>query len=183
METVEITADNSMTHESISGVPSTTSYNDHASLQPSDTGSVASNSLQGTVNSALSPARSTRASDPISPASAGGGNAVPSLASSFQQQHSVDLLDSQASGTDPHAHGYPTNRDRSGLTSSDDDHTEPSSSATGNTGENPAGYTRSDLYGSATSTFGRLIESTKVNTGTTCGKACKRMSLTFFFSS
>jgi hypothetical protein len=44
---------------------------------------------------------------------------------------------------------------------SDDERTEPSSSATGNTGENPAGYTRSDL--AATSTFGRLIQTSRVS--------------------
>lgn len=149
-----------MAHESISGVPSSTSYSDHPSIVPSDTGSVASNSLQGTAKGALSPARSPP-SGPTSPASATGSNAAPG----FQQRRSVDLLDSQAS-SDPHANGYPTTRDRSGgLASSDDDHTEPSSSATTrNTVENPVGYTRSDMNTSATSTFGRLIESTKVST-------------------
>ena len=44
---------------------------------------------------------------------------------------------------------------------SDDERTEPSSSATGNTGDNPAGYTRSD--NAATSTFGRLVQTTRVS--------------------
>jgi len=164
METIEVVTDNSMPHDTISGVPSNTSYNDHHSVVPSDNGSVASNSLQGTATSALSPSRSPR-SGPTSPTSAAGSNAVLS-ATSFHQQPSVDLLDS-------HASGYPTTRDRSGgLNSSDDDHTEPSSSATGNTVENPPGYTRSDFTGSATSTFGRLIESTKVSTSSrgACGR-------------
>ncbi len=66
-------------------------------------------------------------------------------------QRNVDLLDNRA---------FPTTRDRSGV-SSDDDHTDPSSSATGNTGD--VGYTREDLRVRATSTFGKLIENTKVS--------------------
>ena len=43
----------------------------------------------------------------------------------------------------------------------DDERTEPSSTVTGNTGENPAGYTRTDPV--ASSTFGRLIQNTRVS--------------------
>lgn len=53
---------------------------------------------------------------------------------------------------------YPQQRNNPGY--SDDERTEPSSSVTGNTGENPAGYTRSDL--AATSTFGRPVQPKKV---------------------
>lgn len=67
-------------------------------------------------------------------------------------QRNVDLLNGAGQG-------FPTTRERSGV-SSDDDHTDPSSSATGHTGD--AGYRRSDLQPKApTSSFGRLIENTK----------------------
>ena len=65
-------------------------------------------------------------------------------------QRTVDLLDN--------SQGFPSTRERSGV-SSDDDHTDPSSSATGN----DAGYRRSDLEPKLTSSFGRLIENTKVS--------------------
>lgn len=44
----------------------------------------------------------------------------------------------------------------------DDDHTEPSSTVSRNTGENPAGYTRTDTD-AATSTFGKIIQNTRVS--------------------
>jgi sRNA-binding protein len=44
----------------------------------------------------------------------------------------------------------------------DDDHTEPSSTVSRNTGENPAGYTRTDTD-AATSTFGKIIQKTRVS--------------------
>jgi hypothetical protein len=46
--------------------------------------------------------------------------------------------------------------------SDDDDHTEPSSTVSRNTGENPAGYTRTDTD-AATSTFGKIIQNTRVS--------------------
>ena len=169
MEKLEVSTDNSMTGpDSISGVPSATSYNEAHSVVHSDAGSVASTSLQGAAtgtSNMSSPIRSPPRSSPTSPASVAGSNATPQ---SVQQQRRVDLLDNNQ-----YSQGYPTTRDRSGgLTSSDDDHTEPSSSATGTQGENPAGYTRSDFNSKATSTFGRLVENTKVSfeSSAACGE-------------
>jgi hypothetical protein len=77
-----------------------------------------------------------------------------------QLEHQTQQLQVPQRHEQPLNNGYQTNRNRSNP-ASDDDQTEPSSSA--NTGENaPAGYTRSDT--GATSTFGRLIQSaTKVS--------------------
>jgi hypothetical protein len=82
-------------------------------------------------------------------------------ASMEQQQASMEQRRQYA--PDPRLNqGYlPTQEERNGgFASSDDDHTEPSS-ATGNTAENPAGYTRSDVE--STSKFGRIIQSTRVS--------------------
>lgn len=111
-----------------------------------------------TVHESISVVPSASYSEQVVPSDAGSvassslhGTRSPARSPSSSQRN-VDLLDSQ---------GYPTTRDRSGV-SSDDDHTDPSSSATGNTGD--LGYTRSDLRVRATSTFGKLIENTKVST-------------------
>jgi hypothetical protein len=55
--------------------------------------------------------------------------------------------------TPDHTQGYEPNRGRS-LDASEDDHTDPSSSVTGGTGETASGYTRSDNY--ASKTFGKI---------------------------
>lgn len=143
------------TKDIINAVPSVTSYNtaDHQTAGPSD-GSVASTSVQGAPvrTGTVSPTHS--AGPALSPSNASSVT-TPSLQNSGivanepqqQQQHSA----------------YPAARDRSGLTSSDDDQTEPSST---NNSDN-MGYTRSDANNdSATSTFGRLVESTKVRAAT-----------------
>ena len=135
--------------ESVSAVLSAPSYPaDLQSVGTSD-GSIASNSVHGTTPSvigAVSPARSVA---PTCPPSAS-NTPSPSV-----RRTNPDLLDNQ------HQQAYPTSRDRTGLTSSDDEHTEPSSE-TGNQGET-VGYTRSDGKAPVPSTFGRLIESTKVS--------------------
>jgi hypothetical protein len=132
--------------DSSGAVPSVTSYGtDHPSLVPCD-GSAASGSLPGTTTSIVGATSPSRNSVPASPS-------IASNATSPSVRHrNQDLLDTQLQQS------YP--RDRTGLTSSDDDHTEPSSE-TGNNSEN-VGYTRSDVAADATSAFGRLIEHTKV---------------------
>ena len=161
---VETPTDSSITgHESHVGQTSSGSYNDNV-IAPADSASVASNS----VNLPQSPARSTL-SVPSSPATApsmptANAPAGTPVGHSFLpagRAQQIDLLDTNDSFGQP----YATSRQRSaggGFTSSDDDQTEPSSSATGVTSENPSGYVRSDVASSATSTFGRLIENTKV---------------------
>jgi len=123
------------------------------------------------VVGAASPARSA-APTPTSPSNAS------STASPSVRRPDVDLLDSQ------HEPGYPANRVRSGLTASDDDQTEPSSE-TGNNNDN-VGYTRSDAKASVTSTFERLIESTKVSASSPSHPERKHLdfqaSQLFFFS-
>ena len=97
--------------------------------------------------------------DPVIPSDAGSvtsaslqGTRSPARSPSSSQRN-VDLLDNRE---------FSTSRERSGV-SSDDDHTDPSSSATGHTGD--PGYKRSDLQPKhPTSSFGRLIENTKVST-------------------
>ena len=179
MGKVDVSAEKSMmgVPKIVSGVPSATtgsSYNDHHSVVHSDAGSVASTSLQGT-GAPGSPQRSPPRSNPTSPANAAASGNAPLLTGNFPaqsptpRQGPLDLLlrnEPQSAQQQLYAQqneGYPAALDRSGgLTStSDDDHTEPSSSATGNTGSQ--GYTRSDLNTSTISTFGRLIENTKVS--------------------
>lgn len=132
--------------DSVNPVPSAPSYPvDLQSVGTSDS-SVASNSVHGTtsVTGAVSPARSVA---PTCPPSAS-NTPSPSV-----RRTNPDLLDGQQQ------QAYPTSRDRTGLTSSDDERTEPSSE-TGNHSEG-VGYTRSDGTPAVPSTFGRLIESTK----------------------
>lgn len=134
--------------DSVNPVPSAPSYPvDLQSVGTSDS-SVASNSVHGTtsVTGAVSPARSVA---PTCPPSAS-NTPSPSV-----RRTNPDLLDGQQQ------QAYPTSRDRTGLTSSDDERTEPSSE-TGNHSEG-VGYTRSDGTPAVPSTFGRLIESTKVS--------------------
>lgn len=78
----------------------------------------------------------------------------------LEQRRQHHSFDPQSAHSDQ---SYVTSSERSNplFDPSDDDQTEPSSSATGNTGDNPSGYTRSDL--NATSTFGRLVQSSRVS--------------------
>lgn len=150
---VDIPADTSITgHESLIGPSSTGSYNDNVVAQ-TDSASVTSTSL----TLPQSPARSTM-SVQSSPATA---PPMPNAPPTTPPANPFDLLDANGA----YGQSYPTSRQLAGgggFVSSDDDHTEPSSSATGITAENPPGYTRSDENVSAISTFGRLIENTKV---------------------
>lgn len=166
----EITGDASVTgHESIAGVASHDSYNDNV-IAPTDSASVASNSVtlpQSPARSTLSVPTTSPVKGPSIPSAQTSSTNTPRISNPFvpSRAQNFDLLD--ATGTSfPNGHpsSYPTTGQRSGgggFTSSDDDQTEPSSSATGITAENPSGYTRSDYSASAISTFGRLIENTK----------------------
>jgi hypothetical protein len=87
-----------------------------------------------------------------------GGHAVLLGLQQLEQQQTP--LEQRRQYTPDHGQ-YQHTRQLSNPGFSDDERTEPSSTVTGNTGENPAGYTRSDL--AATSTFGRLIQTTRVS--------------------
>lgn len=137
--------------DSISAVPSAPSYATEIPSVGTSDGSATSCSVQGSASVSASPARSV--APPTSPSIP--SNASISASPSLRRQNLDLLLDDQ------HLQAFPASRDRTGLTSSDDDHTEPSSE-TGNNSLN-VGYTRSDVSASVTSTFGRLIESTKVS--------------------
>eukprot|EP00934_Nitzschia_sp_Nitz4_P005100 Nitzschia sp. Nitz4//scaffold162_size51285//29119//30454//NITZ4_006970-RA/size51285-augustus-gene-0.31-mRNA-1//-1//CDS//3329537976//5090//frame0 len=135
-------------------VPQTSSFPEPPGVVSNDSGSVASSSHAAGVSTvATSPARSQR-SAPSPTANV----PLPRF-----QPTAIDLLDP----ADPFSNGYPTTRQSSGggLHSSDDDHTEPSSSAT--TGNNPEAQSHEYDPTSATSTFGRFVESTRrrMNTG------------------
>jgi hypothetical protein len=140
--------------DSISAVPSAPSYATEIPSVGTSDGSATSCSVQGSASVSASPARSV--APPTSPSIPSiPSNASVSASPSLRRQNLDLLLDDQS------LQAYPASRDRTGLTSSDDDHTEPSSE-TGNNSLN-VGYTRSDVSASVTSTFGRLIESTKVS--------------------
>jgi hypothetical protein len=72
-----------------------------------------------------------------------------------QQQH-------QRHYSPPTHNNVPQETQRTQANEDDDDHTEPSSTVSRNTGENPAGYTRTDTE-AATSTFGKIIQKTRVS--------------------
>jgi hypothetical protein len=90
-----------------------------------------------------------------------GGHAVLLGLQQLEQQQTP--LEQRRQYTPDHGQ-YQHTRQLSNPGFSDDERTEPSSTVTGNTGENPAGYTRSDL--AATSTFGRLIQTTRKRSNT-----------------
>ena len=60
-----------------------------------------------------------------------------------------------------HSHPSAGSQASASVGDEDDEHTEPSSSITGTTGENPAGFNSSDP--DVVSTFGRLIQNTRVS--------------------
>jgi hypothetical protein len=182
MDSLEIVADAS--GDSGVGVSSVSSYSEPVIMQ-NDSGNQSMSSLG---HAPLSPPRSAKNSVPSSPAS-GSVNRRPLEATPANQQPPLPTLGTpsleygndgvlfglqqlelqQASmeqrrnyAPDPRLNqGYlPMQERNGGFASSDDDHTEPSS-ATGNTGDNPAGYTRSDVE--STSKFGRIIQKTRVS--------------------
>jgi hypothetical protein len=186
MDTVEIVASTSVlsSNDSAIGVSSIGSYSDHVIVQ-NESGSPSAAGPTTLVRAPLSPQRSTQSiasspgsvqrrqanleatpqshspmptrrmqADPLPqfgvPTLEFGGHAVLLGLQQLERQQ-VPPEQRRQYTPDPHFQQY-----------SDDERTEPSSSATGNTGDNPAGYTRSDL--TATSTFGRLVQTTRVST-------------------
>jgi hypothetical protein len=176
MDAVEVVTDASMTSVrsgNDAGVSSAVSYTDHVLVQSdSGSGSHAPQSPPRSAPSSLANSPSSvnrqpnsnvesttpRTPEPRPQFRVRGHNGVMLGVHHLEQQQAA-MEHRRQYTPDPHQ-GYSTSRQQ-GFVSSDDDHTEPSSSATGNTGDNPAGYTRSD--GAATSTFGRLIQSTRVS--------------------
>jgi hypothetical protein len=176
MDSVEVV--NNSSGDSGVGVSSVGSYPDRV-ITSNDSGN------QSIGHAPLSPPRSAQNSVPSSPASGSvnrrevtpsNHSPLPTLRTPNLEYGNdgvlfgVQQLELQQASMEQRRHyapdprlnqGYLPARERNGgFASSDDDHTEPSS-ATGNTGENPAGYTRSDVE--STSKFGRIIQSTRVS--------------------
>mmetsp|Transcript_19527 Transcript_19527/g.30084 ORF Transcript_19527/g.30084 Transcript_19527/m.30084 type:complete len:462 (-) Transcript_19527:215-1600(-) len=152
---IEVVADASICSDN--GVSSVGSYDQI--ISQSDSGVSGSSSM-----TPVSPPRSTQASAANSPGSVARqqtpidspSRSVEPLRPPAPEQDAfytgiqqLEMQQERGYFTPDHTQGYQPQRGRS-LDASEDDHTDPSSSMTGNTGETPAGYTRSDNYASKT---------------------------------
>jgi hypothetical protein len=137
------------------GVSSVGSYDQIVSH--TDSGVSATSSMSATspprsaqASAANSPGSVTRQLAPIDiPSPRNVRTPVPEQDAFYAGIQQLEMQQERGYFTSDHTQGYQPTRGRS-LDPSEDDHTDPSSSMSGITGDNPVGYTRSDNYASKT---------------------------------